>query len=97
MSDVEARWLVEHVSGLDRSQWSEAATADGAARLRALVERRLVGEPLQYVLGRWSFRGLDLIVDPRVLIGNHVRADFFLDRFLRRGVYARFSGSADAL
>jgi release factor glutamine methyltransferase len=32
------------------------------------VERRLAGEPLQYVLGRWSFRGLDLIVDPRVLI-----------------------------
>lgn len=33
-----------------------------------MVERRLAGEPLQYVLGRWSFRGLDLEVDPRVLI-----------------------------
>jgi release factor glutamine methyltransferase len=66
--DVEARWLVEEVSGLDRSRWSEPAAEDGRARLRALVERRLAGEPLQYVLGRWSFRGLDLRVDPRVLI-----------------------------
>ena len=33
-----------------------------------MVERRVAGEPLQYVLGAWSFRGLDLMVDPRVLI-----------------------------
>ena len=26
------------------------------------------GEPLQYVLGRWEFLGLDLLVDPRVLV-----------------------------
>lgn len=68
LTDVEARWLVEDVSGLDRSRWSEPASAEGRARLEALVERRLAGEPLQYVLGRWSFRGLDLLVDCRVLI-----------------------------
>lgn len=66
--DVEARWLVEEVSGLDRSRWSEPASEEGRSRLAGLVERRLTGEPLQYVLGRWSFRGLDLVVDPRVLI-----------------------------
>jgi release factor glutamine methyltransferase len=33
-----------------------------------MVERRLAGEPLQYVLGSWAFRTLDLFVDPRVLI-----------------------------
>jgi release factor glutamine methyltransferase len=59
---------VEAVSGLDRSRWSETAPADGQARLAALVDRRVAGEPLQYVLGRWSFRGLDLLVDRRVLI-----------------------------
>jgi release factor glutamine methyltransferase len=68
ISAVDARWLVEDVSGLDRSRWSEPATADAAARLDGLVERRLAGEPLQYILGRWSFRDLDLRVDPRVLI-----------------------------
>ena len=30
--------------------------------------RRAAGEPLQYVLGRWGFRTLDLLVDRRVLI-----------------------------
>ena len=68
MPEVEARWLVEDASGLDRSRWSEPASEDGRARLAAMVDRRLAGEPLQYVLGRWSFRGLDLLVDPRVLI-----------------------------
>jgi release factor glutamine methyltransferase len=39
-----------------------------AQRFADLVERRLDGEPLQYVLGSWGFRGLDLLVDRRVLI-----------------------------
>jgi release factor glutamine methyltransferase len=68
LPDHEARWLVEEVSGLDPSRWSEPARHGAPARLRAMVERRTGGEPLQYVLGRWSFRGLDLRVDPRVLI-----------------------------
>lgn len=34
----------------------------------AMVERRAAGEPLQYVLGEWGFRTLDLFVDRRVLI-----------------------------
>ena len=33
-----------------------------------MVERRVRGEPLQYVLGSWAFRELDLLVDERVLI-----------------------------
>jgi release factor glutamine methyltransferase len=41
------------------------AAIDAARRLAA---RRRAGEPLQYVLGHWAFRTLDLVVDPRVLI-----------------------------
>jgi release factor glutamine methyltransferase len=33
-----------------------------------MVERRLAGEPLQYVVGHWAFRDLDVVVDRRVLI-----------------------------
>jgi len=33
-----------------------------------MLRRRVAGEPLQYVLGEWGFRGLDLFVDRRVLI-----------------------------
>ena len=88
MPAVDARWLVEEVSGLDRSRWSEEATATGRARLTALVERRLAGEPVQYVLGRWSFRGLDLLVDPRVLIPRpetEVVAEVAIAEARRRG------------
>ena len=31
-------------------------------------QRRAAGEPLQYVVGSWGFRRLDLMVDPRALI-----------------------------
>jgi release factor glutamine methyltransferase len=52
-SEREARWIVEH------------AGPDGA---RPLADRRATGEPLQYVLGRWPFRTLELRVDRRALI-----------------------------
>ncbi len=38
------------------------------AHLDAMIARYLAGEPLAYVLGRWSFRHVDLAVDRRVLI-----------------------------
>ena len=38
------------------------------AHLDAMIARYLAGEPLAYVLGRWSFRHVDLAVDQRVLI-----------------------------
>jgi release factor glutamine methyltransferase len=69
---VEVRWMLEEASGLDAAeQVAEAnapATRRGAAALDELVARRLGGEPLQYVLGSWSFCGIDLLVDRRVLI-----------------------------
>ena len=45
----------------------EADDAD-ASRFRGLVERRAAGEPLQYLLGEWAFRGRTFRVDPRALI-----------------------------
>lgn len=65
----EARWIVEEASGgATAADLDELATVRGMARHDAMVERRLAGEPLQYVLGRWAFRTLDLMVDRRVLI-----------------------------
>jgi release factor glutamine methyltransferase len=68
----EARWLCQDAAGVDAGDWAaaldEAATSGAVARLDAFVARRAGGEPLQYVLGHWPFRGLDLFVDRRVLI-----------------------------
>jgi release factor glutamine methyltransferase len=61
-----ARWLVVEVTG---ETWPQGAVTDRSRRrFEALVERRSAGEPLQYVVGRWGFRTLDLMVDRRVLI-----------------------------
>ena len=38
------------------------------AHLDAMVARARAGEPIQYVLGSWAFRHLDLAIDERVLI-----------------------------
>jgi release factor glutamine methyltransferase len=71
-ADAEARFLVERASGYDADEWLDIADAEPLPRpeqrLEEMVERRIAGEPLQYVLGAWSFRGLDLLVDRRVLI-----------------------------
>ncbi len=71
-AETEARFIVERASGYDAGEWLEIADAASPARaeqeLREMVRRRVAGEPLQYVLGGWEFRGLDLFVDNRVLI-----------------------------
>ena len=67
-----ARWMCEVASGLDGAEFlatlDEPAMHSGVAHLDAMIARRQTGEPLQYVLGRWQFRRLDLMVDKRVLI-----------------------------
>jgi release factor glutamine methyltransferase len=64
-SDREARWILEYVDALSFSPRSER---ERTRRVEALVARRASGEPLQYVLGRWPFRSLELAIDPLVLI-----------------------------
>lgn len=44
------------------------ATADELTRLRELVARALKHEPLQYLLGEWSFFGMRILTDRRALI-----------------------------
>ena len=71
-NEKEARWLCEHASGFDRVELDAARDEVVSQRcgvaLRAMVARRLTGEPLQYVMKSWAFRHLDVLVDNRVLI-----------------------------
>ncbi len=71
-AEAESRFIVEEASGYAAADWAGVADATPSERardrLRAMVDRRIAGEPLQYVLGSWSFRGIDLMVDSRVLI-----------------------------
>lgn len=69
---VIAKWLCEHAAGVDADEWldvlDDKVTQRCGLHLDAMMRRYLAGEPLQYVLGRWAFRHLDLMVDQRVLI-----------------------------
>jgi release factor glutamine methyltransferase len=69
---LDARRIAERASGLEGADWvlgcDAPATRRGVAFFDTMLERRLAGEPLQYVVGSWGFRTLDLLVDRRVLI-----------------------------
>ncbi len=69
---VQARWLCEEASGAFGEEFDEVldlpVTERSVGHLDAMLARLRTGEPLQYVLGHWSFRHLDLLVDRRVLI-----------------------------
>ncbi len=64
-----------------------------------MVTRRLAGEPLQYVIGSWSFRSLDLLVDRRVLIPRPETewvVEVALQEAVRIGLRRGPSGAFDA-
>jgi release factor glutamine methyltransferase len=76
-SGAEARWIVEHALSADGwavhgplsvSRLDGPVPPSASLLTETLVARRQAGEPLQYVLGTWSFRTLELAVDRRVLI-----------------------------
>jgi release factor glutamine methyltransferase len=68
----EATQLWEAASGAPRgTAWrrgSDLAEPAALARFHEQVRRRASGEPLAHVLGEWSFRHLDLLITPAVLI-----------------------------
>lgn len=68
----EALTIVSKACGATAQEWPDAAsrhaTVRGVAAIDGMSARRLAGEPLQYVVGEWGFRYLDLFVDRRVLI-----------------------------
>jgi release factor glutamine methyltransferase len=69
---AEAEELLGRLLGLARAelylQRTRALSTDEWRRLDGWLARRARGEPVQYITGRAAFRGLDLIVNPAVLI-----------------------------
>ena len=59
-----------------------------ASRATRMVARRRAGEPLQYAIGAWGFRRLDLYLDRRVLIPRP-ETEQVVEVALRRAAAAR--------
>lgn len=69
----EALCLTEKVFGFNRlalitNGEETVASEEKLAVLAELTEKRLNHEPLQYLLGKWSFMGIDLLVGEGVLV-----------------------------
>ena len=69
---LHARWICETATSSTpdefRQMLDESAGERAVAHLDAMAARARTGEPIQYVLGAWAFRRIDLAVDERVLI-----------------------------
>ena len=71
-SHIEAEVLLRHVLGMERAEFfavlAEHLPSGQCDQVRKLAQRRLDGEPLAYIAGHREFYGLDLVVNPHVLI-----------------------------
>lgn len=72
LDPVDQRLLVCHALGLSRTalitQSERVLSEEEALRISALLQRRLDGEPVAYILGQREFYGLPFEVGPAVLI-----------------------------
>lgn len=72
LNPLETRILLTHALGLSRvqliTQAERVLTADEVASFSALVQRRVDGEPIAYIVGAREFYGLSFEVNPDVLI-----------------------------
>jgi release factor glutamine methyltransferase len=72
LEPLDLRVLLCHALALSRvsliTQSERALDAAEAQRLRALVQRRLAGEPIAYIVGEREFFGLSFAVNSAVLI-----------------------------
>lgn len=69
---LSAEILLAHVLGCDRLRLymdpDRPASAEERETLRGLVRRALAQEPIQYLVGTWSFFGMEIACDGRALI-----------------------------
>ena len=93
---LEARELVAFAAGKTRQELLRDSRLyvpqDVEERARALMRRHLAGEPLAYLIGEWSFCGMDLDVNESVLIPRTdtevlaLRMDEYMSEFEKNGI-----------
>jgi len=92
LDPVDQRILVCHALNITRTalitQSERALTADEAARIEALLQRRFDGEPVAYIVGMREFYGLQFETTPAVLIprpDTELLVELALERLPPRG------------
>ena len=92
LDPVDQRNLLCHALGISRTalitQSERTLTGEEAVRVSALLQRRLDGEPVAYIVGRREFFGLDFDTTPAVLIprpDTELLVELALERLPPRG------------
>lgn len=71
-ANLDAQVLLAHLLGVDRvwlfAHYDQKLDPQQTERYAELVARRAAAEPVAYLVGHREFYGIDLCVDPRVLI-----------------------------
>lgn len=66
---LEARLLVAYAVGKTKEEFVRDlrlyTSDENEQKIRALLQRRIAGEPLAYLIGEWEFHGLPITVTPR--------------------------------
>ena len=69
---LEARLLVAYAVGKTKEEFVRDlrlyTSDENEQKIEALLQRRIAGEPLAYLIGEWEFYGLPIVVTPDVLI-----------------------------
>jgi release factor glutamine methyltransferase len=85
---ASAELLLQHVLGITRTRllavWSDPMDEDAFEKLWALLQRRVSGEPVQYIMGEAYFYGRRFAVDRSVLIPRP-ETELLAERVLQLG------------
>ena len=90
--DLEARLIVAHATGKTREELLSLSRFfitenEIIQSVNSMLERRLAGEPVAYIVGEWEFYGLPMIVNEAVMIpriDTEVLADAAIELMRRR-------------
>ena len=89
-AEGEAYLLLEDLLGKSKAELvlakEQSLTNDQLEVLELWLERRAEGEPLQYILGKSHFYGLELKVSPRVLIARP-ETEMLVDYVLKDSIH----------
>ena len=93
---LEARLLVAYAVGKTKEEFVRDlrlyTSDENEQKIEALLQRRIAGEPLAYLIGEWEFHGLPIVVTPDVLIprmDTEVLVDAALQVLVGRKMNAR--------
>lgn len=64
-ADFEITCMLEQVTGM---RYLQTLTPEQEQTVLSMIQRRIKGEPLQYILGEWEFYGMKIFIGEGVLI-----------------------------